>query len=396
LAELIRLLPEAVALVDRDRKLVSWNRQFEALYPEASGRFVQGRMLYHVIGPPLWWTKRETYAAEDPHRPQGDGWIRHDELPMADGSFLAIASDALDEKRRETSFRLVFEAHPVPMLLAHAESLGIISANQAATERYGYELQDFLQLTAMDLYVPTERKSAAAALRAAARGDIQDDKVWSHQAASGEEILVLVISRHFTRNDTPELLITLFDVTERSRAEAHIRHLAHHDPLTGLANRFRFSGELAQALGQSMRAGDVVLLYIDLDEFKPINDTYGHAAGDMLLQLVAERLTGACGPGDVVARLGGDEFAIIITSHTGTADAEASRILTVLSTPFWVDGESVQVGVSIGVAVSEPLLDPDRMMGRADTALYRAKKAGRNRWAVSADGDDRPPHIVRH
>ena len=175
---------------------------------------------------------------------------------------------------------------------------------------------------------------------------------------------------------------TFADVTEQRRFEERIRHLARHDPLTDLPNRATLHQVLSARL--TSEAGQpCAVLYVDLDRFKPINDTFGHAVGDRLLQEVAGRLRRAVRPQDVVARLGGNEFALMI----GLADAEgpdstAQRILETLNQPYAVERLSLRVGASIGIA-QFPMAgtDPDTLLRSADLALYDAKRRGPNRYA---------------
>ncbi len=175
---------------------------------------------------------------------------------------------------------------------------------------------------------------------------------------------------------------TFVDVTERRRFETQIQHLAQHDPLTDLANRATLRQAVTETLA-SARWVDSALLYIDLDRFKPINDMFGHAVGDQLLQEVARRLRLAVGPQDVIARLGGDEFALILRPADPQRAAETARtILDVLNQPYAVKRLPIRIGASIGIAVA-PLAerDPDILLRNADLALYEAKKEGRNRYS---------------
>ena len=184
---------------------------------------------------------------------------------------------------------------------------------------------------------------------------------------------------------------TFTDVSERRRFEARIRYLAAHDPLTGLANRATLQEHLVAALGRAARSGwtggdegqgPCAVLYIDLDRFKPINDTLGHAVGDRLLQEVAGRLRAAVRLQDVVARLGGDEFALVLRGvDPDRLPAMAERIIEALNQPYAVDGLSLSVGASVGIAVAlEPGRAPGDLLREADLALYRAKHEGRNRF----------------
>ncbi|WP_424932072.1 bifunctional diguanylate cyclase/phosphodiesterase [Amaricoccus macauensis] len=174
---------------------------------------------------------------------------------------------------------------------------------------------------------------------------------------------------------------TATDITEEVEAQARARHLALHDSLTGLPNRMLFNDRLNHALRDRRRlAAKVAVLCLDLDHFKEVNDTLGHAAGDLLLTSVADRLTTCARPTDTVARLGGDEFAIIQSDIEGLGDAEAlsERIIEVMREPFEIEGHVIHVGVSIGAALSpNDGCGPEKLLKNADIALYGAKKAGR-------------------
>jgi diguanylate cyclase (GGDEF)-like protein len=174
---------------------------------------------------------------------------------------------------------------------------------------------------------------------------------------------------------------TYTDITERKRAEALIAHMARHDSLTGLANRFHFRAEVEASLDNLRRHGDrFALLYIDLDKFKPINDIHGHSAGDKVLETVGQRLRELVGDHDVVARLGGDEFAIIKASvENHQAAALAEQIIEATTEAIQIGRNSVRVGCSIGIALApEDGIGGDILQTNADLALYAAKREGRN------------------
>jgi diguanylate cyclase (GGDEF)-like protein len=179
-------------------------------------------------------------------------------------------------------------------------------------------------------------------------------------------------------------LTTHEDITERAQNERRISYLAQHDVLTGLANRAVFTDKLADASKRLKRHGTgFTVLMLDLDRFKAVNDTLGHAAGDQLLIEVAARLRASLRETDVLARLGGDEFAIIQDgdgdeSHHG-AIIVARRIIDLIGKPFDLDGHLVNVGMSIGIAFApEHGAEPDGLLKCADLALYATKAAGRN------------------
>jgi len=174
------------------------------------------------------------------------------------------------------------------------------------------------------------------------------------------------------------------DITERKKTEEVIAHLAYHDALTGLPNRILFNDRLSMAIAQSKRRGKkFALLTLDLDQFKTINDTLGHSAGDRLLRSAGERLSKLLRKVDTVARMGGDEFLILLEDMAleETASAIAQKILRVFQTPFTLDPHERTVTTSIGIAVCPTDGDDEAtLMKNADLALYRAKREGRNRY----------------
>ena len=173
---------------------------------------------------------------------------------------------------------------------------------------------------------------------------------------------------------------TVDDVTERRAIEDRIAHLAHHDTLTALPNRVTFRARLEGVLNGGDDAAPCAVLYVDLDRFKPVNDTLGHQIGDLVLQAAAERIQAGLHATDVVARLGGDEFAILIghCHDLQAVSALAERLIHDISSPITIDGLQVLIGASIGIAYApQHGRDPDLLLRNADLALYRAKSAGR-------------------
>jgi diguanylate cyclase (GGDEF)-like protein/PAS domain S-box-containing protein len=177
------------------------------------------------------------------------------------------------------------------------------------------------------------------------------------------------------------------DITERKQAEELLRHQALYDPLTGLPNRALLHDRLANALARSRRHQDArfALLFLDLDRFKTINDSLGHAAGDTLLIGVARRLETCLRPGDTVARLGGDEFVLLLDEIADARDATAValRIQQTLAEPLSIEGYTFSTSASIGITLNTPSYErPDEILRDADTAMYRAKAQGRARHAL--------------
>ncbi len=178
---------------------------------------------------------------------------------------------------------------------------------------------------------------------------------------------------------------TLTDITGRRRAEAKVLQLARHDALTGLSNRAVFRQQLEEAALLTAAGRSFAVLMIDLDRFKPVNDTHGHAVGDLLLKLVAERLRATVRSGDIIGRLGGDEFAVIQMGANQIEQAEslARRITRELCQPYSIDGQTITIGASVGISLA-PLhgkLGQD-LLHAADLALYSVKALSRGSYAV--------------
>jgi diguanylate cyclase (GGDEF)-like protein/PAS domain S-box-containing protein len=169
----------------------------------------------------------------------------------------------------------------------------------------------------------------------------------------------------------------------RDRASREMAHAATHDALTGLPNRARFLDQLSRALTRVGSTGEVAVLFVDLDDFKTVNDTSGHGVGDELLRQAARRLAAVVRPMDLIARLGGDEFAILCGGlGVAEAGAVARRVLESLDAPFLLDSRSFHVSASAGIAVGNAETSADSVLRDADTAMYQAKRDGRNRYAV--------------
>jgi diguanylate cyclase (GGDEF)-like protein/PAS domain S-box-containing protein len=206
--------------------------------------------------------------------------------------------------------------------------------------------------------------------------------------ADGEVIWIREEARVIEADDPETILSHGFyvDITDRKALEQQLGRLAFNDVLTGLANRTVFLERVTLALARSARSGQFpAVLFLDLDEFKAVNDSLGHAAGDRLLQVVAERLRAAIRPSDCVARLGGDEFAVLI-EDVGTADlavATANRLLQVLRAPIEIEGRHITGRGSIGIAIAgSGTSSSNDLLRDADAAMYRAKARGRGNWVL--------------
>ncbi len=190
----------------------------------------------------------------------------------------------------------------------------------------------------------------------------------------------------------PVLQGYLLDITARREAEEQLRHQAFHDPLTGLANRALFTDRVQHALViRASEDGEVAVLFLDLDDFKSVNDSLGHLAGDALLRAVGDRLRATLSPSHTVARMGGDEFAILVEEPDGAAAAldAAERVTAALHEPFDLDGQEVFVTASVGIAVGH---DAEELLRCSDVAMYGAKSGGKAQSVVYAPRMDE--HLV--
>lgn len=215
-----------------------------------------------------------------------------------------------------------------------------------------------------------------------ARGEWQGE-IWSHRKDGSTYPAWLRIAAIRDAHGRPSQYMAIFsDITARKQAEQRLEYLASHDALTGLANRAAFIEQLRRAIKHAC-CGDqrVAVLFIDLDRFKPVNDQYGHAAGDRLLYEVARRLQSCVRSSDCVARLGGDEFIIAMTGLAGFVGVQrvADQILEILKRPFLLLGHEILISASIGIALfPDDAGDLNGLVECADQALYRAKQSGRN------------------
>ena len=255
--------------------------------------------------------------------------------------------------------------------------------NPAACDRLGYERWELLEMSVTDIC--TNEAAAMRVKRAA--GLLRDGKAVfesGYVTKSGEVIPVEVHSKVVMFDDKPHVFAHVRDISERRRTEERIEFLARHDALTGLPNRLMLKDHFELALAYAERAGvKVALMFLDLDNFKTINDSLGHHYGDALLQQVATRLRGCVRDTDTISRHGGDEFVIVLAdlSDPEAIATVASKIQVQMTPPFDVNGYELNTSLSIGVAIyPDDGTDFDTLLKMADTAMYHAKEAGRNTY----------------
>ena len=266
----------------------------------------------------------------------------------------------------------------------------IVTWNNGAEHMYGYTAEEAVGRPLAELVSPTRRSEVDSLLASVARGEpIRHETV--HANRNGRDIDVTITLSPIRSEDdvVSACSVVVRDITMRKQLEQELSHQALHDSLTGLPNRPLFLDRLAHALETARRReGDVqrqvAVLFLDMDEFKVINDSLGHRFGDELLKKVAERLSMAIRPGDTCSRLGGDEFTVLLENIEDVRNAEraAKRLIRRFDMPFELDGHRVVVTASVGIAVSGESNDPDEILRRADLAMYEAKARGKARYAV--------------
>ncbi len=288
----------------------------------------------------------------------------------------------------EERFRTAFEQAPIGMGLLSPEGR-YLRVNEALCRITGYEPEQLLGMAASDITHPDDAAELASG---------RAEKRYLH--ASGHTVWVSVHATLVRDADgnASHVLCQIQDITDRRRFEERLQHLVDHDPLTGLYNRRRFEQELDRQVAHGARYGDQgALLVLDLDNFKLVNDTLGHNAGDELIVSVAGLLKTHLRDSDVIARLGGDEFAVLLpTGGMREAEAVAVKLVRAIREEATVVGTRRvrRVTTSIGVApVASGDVTGEELLINADLAMYEAKEAGRDRYAVYASGRHDPSRL---
>jgi diguanylate cyclase (GGDEF)-like protein/PAS domain S-box-containing protein len=322
----------------------------------------------HVGGVRMWTTDEQLFA-----------------MSVAQQVALAIEAERRAEaesalRASEALVRTIFDAAPMPMLVSSYPDGVCLAANQAASRLTGVPLESLVGAVVPDLYAdPEDRAALLVEAEAEAEGEVTGREVRLRRP-DGTTFWALVSLRRLELADRPAVVAGFWDMTSQKELEARLRHMALHDPLTGLPNRAYFFDVLHRELerGQRDPQQQCAILFIDLDGFKEINDTAGHAAGDALLVETAARLRRCMRATDTAARIGGDEFTVLLVGLRDAAEPRqiAERISAVLAEPFRTGDEVLRPRASVGVAVSDGP-DGDELLRRADADMYRAKSRSR-------------------
>ena len=288
--------------------------------------------------------------------------------------------------KSEEGFRLAFENNMAGMTVADLEGK-IISANRAFLEMLGLERHELIGSNFMEFTHPDDREISAQVNNRLMFGESDQQRYTKRFIHKDGSVISAEVSRSLARNKagSPAFTITsIRDITEERTLAEQLSHQALHDPLTGLPNRALFQDRLPRAIQQrANRGGLVVLLLLDLDDFKGVNDTLGHHVGDQLLVSLARRLEISTRSSDTWCRLGGDEFVYLAEGLSQVAQAHqvAERVLSAFKEPFVIGDSRIALSASIGVVVSDAQGDEieSHLVEDADTAMYEAKKSGKNR-----------------
>ncbi len=313
-------------------------------------------------------------------------WFAGTVTPLSEERVLWVVRDISDArgaaealKESEARFRNLVEHSPQAVAL-HAEGR-MLYANPACATLLGFTDPDKLLGASLLRFITSETaprllESLALLGRTATRALTANCQF--QRIGDARLLAVEVTSVPVSYNGKAGVLSILHDVTERRQLEEQLAHQAFHDPLTNLANRVLFKDRVEHALQRTVGGtSSPAVLFIDLDNFKAVNDSLGHSAGDWLLIEVASRLTACLRPADTVARLGGDEFAVLLDDEVAKPMQVAEVILEAFMQPFSVQGTDIVVTMSIGIATMLPHQGADEVLRNADLALYRAKGEGK-------------------
>jgi diguanylate cyclase (GGDEF)-like protein/PAS domain S-box-containing protein len=264
----------------------------------------------------------------------------------------------------------------------------VLSWNLAAERLYGYTAHEMLGQD-IAVLIPPNRQDELPSLFARLLEGEQIEHYETVRRRKGGDLVDVSMTISPIRDELGRVVgvsAISHDITERKRAERSIEHRAFHDPLTDLPNRVLLDDRIQGALARAQRRGaSVAILFLDIDNFKRINDDHGHTTGDQVLTMLGPRLQTVLRPDDTLARFGGDEFVIVCADIHGSdkAEAIADRIDRALSAPFEVGGKAISISASIGVTLGTGGDQPDELLVQADAAMYSAKRRDRPRIKVS-------------
>jgi len=340
------------------------------------------------------------YAQESRFRNNAGEWIwmlNHGRVVerSGDGRAVRMAGIVVDVTERknaeallqqsEERFAKIFQASPDAIVISRLSDGRYLEVNQRWLELFGYTREELVGRSSLELGIwvdPEDRARFVEQIRE--RGALRDFET-RFRKKSRAVIDALISAEPVDIDGEPHVIVPIMDISDRKRAEERIQQLATRDALTGLPNRLLLNDRLMLSISNAQRQnGIVALLFIDLDRFKYINDSLGHAIGDAFLKAVAERLSQVVRKGDTLARLGGDEFVVVlenVNTKEDVAGQVARKILASFAEPFSVEGHTLSCSCSIGISVfPSDTGDPQMLVRDADTAMYHVKETGRGSY----------------
>jgi diguanylate cyclase (GGDEF)-like protein/PAS domain S-box-containing protein len=310
--------------------------------------------------------------------------------PLADGGWVATMEDITErrnlEQERDRNYAFlsqIIDHIPSQITVKDVHDRRYLLVNRVAEAQFGISRDLIIGKTAADIFPKAAAEIIAADEEKTLQspdGLFKDEHVWETQGMGPRYLTSRRLGIRDSEGQARYIINVVDDVTERRLANEKIAHLAHYDALTDLPNRVLFREQIERELHNAVGGQQFALLYIDIDEFKGINDSLGHHVGDELLKAVAASLKDCIKPGDLIARLGGDEFAVIQTSVSGRADVEefVARIYEAIRRPYQCLGHHLSTDASIGIALApEDGTELDQLIKHADLAMYAAKAEGR-------------------
>lgn len=272
----------------------------------------------------------------------------------------------------------------IDAIAAHTLDGTLAYANAAALAHWGLTWDEAASCGPYGWLPEPERTAAFARVEQLATGDLLRFECCG-PGCDGRPCCVEVYARLVETPEGPLVIADMRDISNRVETEEMVRYLAYHDTLTGLANRVLLESELLSAFSSAERHGDHVgVLYLDLNNFKPVNDTYGHTVGDDVLREIANRISACVRDTDTVARAGGDEFVVLLPRLNEPTDLPvvARKLSEEISRPMLIGGRALEVSASIGLALRQPGESPEAFLTRADLAMYRSRKADSAGWEL--------------
>ena len=321
-----------------------------------------------------------------------------DDLPVAasiDEHPMRLAPEIVERlsPHEQAAFFSTLVDSALDAIIAHRPDGHVIWANQGAAELLGYGPDEIMRMQPYGWVAPAHLSTAPTRIETILRDGCLTFES-AVQRKDGTTIDTEVTTRRVDTALGPVVVAVIRDIRQWIESRRVLEHLAYHDPLTGMANRAFFDERLSVAIADARRFGDVLgLAYVDLDHFKPVNDSFGHDVGDEVLVEVGRRLKAEVRIQDAVARIGGDEFVIILPRLSAAEElgAVAGRIVARIGEPVSALGRTVNVQASVGLARFDTEKDDARsLLVKADVAMYAAKRDPERRWLIYYDGMPTP------